>query len=210
MRAFFDLDDVILNTRDLLRDLERVFEEAGIPPEVFAGCYRKKGASVYSLAAHTSCMAEQSGVPTERLEKVARKLLARMHEYVFPDMLALLSEKGREIAILSFGGSEFQHAKVLHSGIGRHVAGVYVTEGAKDATLAKICAPEEAFIFVDDRSHHIETVKAAFPNAIAIFMQRPEGRYNDEVPRTADHRAAHGKDIARIMDDLRGDPSDPH
>lgn len=203
MRIFLDLDDVVFNTRGLIRDLRCVYIDTGIPEDIFKACYRAPGVSLYSLDAHAACMAERTGASKERLLHIGRTLLVCAEKYVFPDMHAFFVEHGKDTTILSFGGSDFQKAKIAGSGIRKYVHEVLVTEGAKDDVLEGICRRDERFILIDDRAHHIDAVKRAFPRAIAIFVARPEGRYADETPRSADHTAKSGEDIKKIVGSLQ-------
>lgn len=200
MRTFFDLDDVIFDTRRFIEDLREGFRAAGIPADVFNECYRARKASLYSLEDHVVCMADRSANDTSSLSSVADGLFLKAPDYVFPDMRRVLEDHGERIEILSFGGKAFQERKIRASEIGKYVRDVHITEGPKTEILVQLCRAHEPLLFIDDRIHHLDAIKTRFPNAVTVLMQRPEGRYADEASTAADLRAAHGTDIAAILE----------
>lgn len=196
---FLDLDDVVFDTKRFLADLRERFTATHVPADIFDACYHSRENGIYAVETHIDCMARRTQCSRATLENIMETYIKEAPLYVFPDMQGLMKEYGEHITILSFGSKDFQKRKIAASGVGKYVSRVIVTEEPKEMTLQGLYPLPRHFFFVEDRAAHIDAVKKAFPEAIAIFMHRKEGRYDDLPPASADHIVKNGEELAALI-----------
>lgn len=205
MHIFLDFDDVVFNTKQFIADLKKKLCDIYVfDPEVFQQCYYDKKTDkattrVYSLDAHLHRITEQTQIPFANLKETAVLHICTAHQYVFSDMAQSLRQYGKYTTLLSYGDSTFQKDKINNSHITRYIQSTIITTELKSKVIKNEHIKNNHFYFIDDRIHHIEAIKKAFPYATTIFVQREEGRYATPKTDFVDHVANNGNEIFSLL-----------
>ncbi|MDP3957080.1 MAG: HAD family hydrolase [bacterium] len=212
MKIFLDFDDLLFDTRAFFDGLQDIFEEFGIPGELFRKSYQEMKAEFppegwcYSPEMHIERLRQHSPFDVEGVRKKLEVFMADTEKFLFPDVkefLAALKKSGQSIFILSFGDVHFQTAKISGTGILPYIERSIIADKDKAESLrGEIGDSGENSWFFDDRIHFIEGIKRVFPKIRTVCVQRKEGRYHDEPNEFCDYVVKDLKEAEEILRNL--------
>lgn len=197
MKIFLDFDDTLFNTRAFIEDMKGVFEECGIPKNLFNRSYQEvkigfgETERTYDFDVHLRKLKESVSFDEIYLREKIQAFVADSARYLFPDVvkfISFLKDRGCSLFILSFGTSEFQREKIVGSGLGAFVEKIIITSDEKEKALQKeVFSDDKEVWFFDDRMKYVESVKRVFPGIKTVLVKRKEGRYQDEPTSLCDY-----------------------
>jgi FMN phosphatase YigB (HAD superfamily) len=170
---FVDLDNTLIDSIRRSEDEIKILLKYGIPKDT---CYKiqtetfvKHGRYSYELLYQ-----ELLAIKTDLSRKIIKdldKLLKR--NYLFYDSYKFFLEYEREeLAVLTFGDSEFQMRKIKSSNVDLFIDKIYVTQHKDDFIFSyTVKHPDESVFFIDDSPHEIEAVKKACSKATCIQLR---------------------------------------
>jgi FMN phosphatase YigB (HAD superfamily) len=205
MKIYLDFDDTILDTGAFIRELKRVFETAGFSPAEFDEQWKKMKATTgdfdyevfFDQFAHSG-----KEFDVGKARETADAVYGNMDAFVHEDFFDFAKEFRRDqLAMLSFGTTAGQRAKIENSKIVPYFSEVIVTSRGKEEDFRDIVKEQagKRLFFVDDRAHHIDRVKEATPQVVVMKIERPSGRYVEEKAAAADHIVRDLRDVAEII-----------
>jgi len=199
MKIFLDFDDTLFNTRAFIEDMKGVFEECGIPKDLFDRSYQEikvsfgKTERTYDFDVHLRKLKESASFDEMCLREKVRTFVADSARYLFSDVadfVSLLRKNQCSLFILSFGTSEFQKEKIVGSGLGVSVEKIIITTDMDNKEMAlkkEVSSDDKEVWFFDDRMKYVESVKRVFPGIRTVLVKRKEGRYQDEPTSLCDY-----------------------
>jgi phosphoglycolate phosphatase-like HAD superfamily hydrolase len=169
-----DLDDTLIDTTALRRDIFTLFEELGYDQEHIQAMYEKARASSehYHPEIHARLLNSEEDEEAAAAFIVGwQRFLRRFERYVFPNTIPYLTSLDKQKyspRICSWGNASFQALKVEQCGLQDFIEATYFPDKTKAAYLLEnnILKPEDAFIFVDDSQEFRDDIQSNFPNAL--------------------------------------------
>lgn len=212
MKIFIDFDDVLLNTKEFIKNFRKIFRKNGITELVFRKYYydypirRKRGSlKKYDSMEHVKRIRQELGMDTRKLEKDLKKFIKTTKKYVFSDVEQfLLNFKKKDIYLVSYAKTKFQEDKIKSSGLARHFKRIIISDKMKFSALKSIIKKDkinkkEKLYFIDDRMKQINDAKKNIPALKTFFMRRKEGRYGDKRSSYCDFEIKNLKEAAKII-----------
>lgn len=182
--VIIDLDDTLLNTAALKRDLAG---SLGLSIEQWQQTYNQYTADNGVFDADGFL----SGVDSNR--KVAfSAIIRKMQTYLYPDSLPFIQsaqDANWDVVILTHGSKAWQQSKLDNIKFPEGVT-TQVTQGNKVDVLDRLV--DDQTVLIDDRAEVIEETKQRYPEFEAIWMKRRAGAHRDVQPKEYD----------RIIEDL--------
>lgn len=192
MRIYLDFDDTILDTGAFVRELERIYRDAGFSEDEFVRIWRetKEKRGDFDLDAFTDAFAAAGDFDQDRVRKHVDTIFSNMDVFVHDDFFEFAKEFGPDrLAMLSFGTTPTQREKIENSKVVPYFSEIIVTSRGKEEDFRDIAEKHagKQLFFVDDRAHQVDRVKEAVPEVVAMRIARPSGRYPDDKSERADH-----------------------
>jgi FMN phosphatase YigB (HAD superfamily) len=195
MKIIIDFDDVLFNTAEFKKELVRVFVKNNVSGEEFNDSYNACAKSIgrglvrRDVYAQIVFLEEKLGIDGKKLKKDLDAFLSDTSNFVFSDAEEFFHWFKREDLILfSFGGSEFEKKKIMNSGLVSFFGRIILTGETKSVREIGLVKGEK-FIFIDDRTEHIENIKNEMPACATILLKRKEGRYDSPKTKYVDFEA---------------------
>lgn len=116
------------------------------------------------------------------------QVVDHLRKYLYPDTLPFLQSAhtaGYQQTIVTFGEQDWQTRKLQGLHLPDYVQTV-ATAGSKVAALAELV--NEDTLVVDDRATELEAIVAAYPQVVAYWITRPEGKYTEPIPQCPHHQ----------------------
>jgi len=202
-----DLDDTLLNSRDLWEDVFiRVFEPLGYEPGDFWFTRRKLPDHYYSLREHIQLLLSEKGLPPSLAGRKEAEMLMQMErlgkKFLFSDVkdfLRKMKTRGHYIVLVTFGKKKLQGAKLKSTGILKYFHEAVLKEAPKWKIIQRLQKrfPGEIVVFLDDHPKQLEPVAKHCRNVLSIRIMRKEGRYNKRTSKIIFPKA---KDLREVMD----------
>jgi len=209
MKIIIDFDDVLFNTARFKEELARVFAKNNVPEKEFKhsydACAKNIGNGLVrrNVYAQIVFLEEKLGIGGEKLRKGLDDFLSDTSRFVFPDAGEFFSWfKKEDLILFSFGGSDFEKKKIMNSGLAPFFGRIILTGETK--SIGEIgLAIGEKFIFIDDRTEHIENIKNEMPACATILLKRKEGRYDSPKTKYVDFEAGNLTEADRIIKKIK-------
>ncbi len=115
-------------------------------------------------------------------------VVEQLRKYLYPDTLPFLQSAhaaGHTITIVTFGDQDWQAKKLAGLQLPAYVQTI-ATSGTKVSALAELVNDDT--LVVDDRAIELEAIVAAYPQVVAYWMTRPEGKYTEPIPQCPHHQ----------------------
>lgn len=177
-KVFVDLDDTLLNTAQIKRDMFSKIAQMGVPlaevednyrqaREQFGGDYLKPFAESF----------QEFGIDAGILYSGLRQMVMENSEsYLIEDRLLWLDQFQNdkyELYLLTYGNPDIQEVKVQ----GLHLenlfeGGVVYVKGSKIDEIKKLISSEEKFILIDDKREILDEVINEFPEQAKVFQAK--------------------------------------
>ena len=144
----------------------------------------KEQQGTFSYERFLSTLACKTGAPLLSLRRLYDAFLQDLTAYVFPDVLPFIRrrrEQGYTLFLLSFGEEAFQRKKVEGAGLSSFFTEILVTSEEKGRFIEERVSPRDCVWFLDDRLQFLLEAKKRVPWIHPLLVQRPEGRYDEEV-----------------------------
>jgi FMN phosphatase YigB (HAD superfamily) len=213
MKIFIDFDDVIFNTRKFTKSYKRIFKMHGINEETYEKYYYDYPANVgkdfkkYHPGMHIRAIGKNLPIDAIKLENDIINYIKSTKKYVFRDVSKFIKQFNKKnLYLISFPDIKFQEAKIKNSGIKKYFKQSVLTSGLKSNAICKLIKKEkinkENIYFIDDRTKHIEDVKKILPKAIAILLNRKEGRHEYRGRGAADYEAKNLREVLKIINSI--------
>ena len=178
----WDFDGVLFDTKRLVRDHERIFNENRVNPAELrhAAALLKKNGAPFSLARLMRILRHNKVLFSEKSIRRALHRNLLKYQYVSTETektLHYLRRFGFANFILSFGSAPFQYKKIK-SGCGKkfleHFTKVLVTKKPKSIFLKRILRKYSALpiFFIDDKEEHIALVRKHIPQILAVHFKK--------------------------------------
>ena len=182
MNIFLDFDDTLFDVKKFKRELFWIFHTMGFSLDSVEVSYRESiklnylSGIVYSPKWHFRILCEKHHVRVNMsmYKKIEDFLDNDFSHYVFDDAVGFLQYFHKEHRyILSFGDDDFQRQKIRQSGIERLFSHIYITQGEKYETIARVCEDKrEQIYFLDDSEKMISSVKNRLPWVTTLLVSR--------------------------------------
>lgn len=198
MKIFFDLDDTLFDTRAFACGAQQLFAEYGISEELFWRSYREMRSEFpdqgwsYSFDKHRERLFRYFAPESDNDLRVRLEVyMSTARDFLFPevfDALSFFKKRNCSMFILTFGDTDFQRSKVIHSGLGPFMEDIIVTDKDKGMALHERGIGSDGVVyFFDDKVVHIESVKRVFPHICSVLVRRESKRNSDDPNRWCDH-----------------------
>lgn len=206
MKIYLDFDDTILDTDGFIRELVRIFQSAGFSQQDFYDNYEltKQRVGDFDLDTIFDIFASQRDFDVRSARRSADRIFDNVDVFVHDDFFDLVKEFPKEqLAMLSFGTTPFQRAKIENSKIVPYFGEIIVTDRSKEENFKDIAREHatEQLYFVEDKADQIDRVKLATPEVVTMKIERPHGRYVGSSSARADHVV---KDFYDVMNIIKG------
>ncbi|MCX6809825.1 MAG: hypothetical protein NTZ65_03715 [Candidatus Berkelbacteria bacterium] len=188
IKVFVDLDDTLLDTAAMKRDIFQKVVDMGVSEDVVRAKYedaRKEHGGDY-LKPFAESFAIY-GVDSEHLYLDLQQIATESGEYLLENRLLWLDQfqdSKHELILLTYGNPDVQERKVQGSHLENIFEGkvVYV-KGDKVAEIRNMIEPGEKFIFVDDKREIIDSIIKEYPEQVEVWQagekeKDPEAYYS--------------------------------
>jgi FMN phosphatase YigB (HAD superfamily) len=208
VKIFIDFDDVIFNTKRFRADFQNIFSQFGVTEDVFTDNYynyppNKKSfpARTYILEKHLEKINQVVSLAQPIIKRSIEVFLRDTRKYVFSDAESFLKNfYPSELFLISHGQQDFQRKKIKNAQLEKYFSAIKISSGQKSQDICPwVKKGKERKFFLDDRVHYLEEVKKCLPEIITILIQRPEGRYRDQINRYCDFTAQNLKEALKII-----------
>jgi len=207
MKIFIDFDDTLFNTKDFSSEYKKVFSTCGVCKDIFQELYydypqKEEGKLLkYDSQKHIERIGEECQMDVGELKSRVDELIKNTRKYIFSDSRNFLDNfRKNDLVLVSYGKTQFQKNKIMHSGIAKYFGKIILTDDMKSKVIKKFLKPQEAFYFMDDRVEQVEDVKIKLPLGITFFVKRPEGRFDDERNQYCDFEI---KNLSEALDIIK-------
>jgi FMN phosphatase YigB (HAD superfamily) len=209
MKIIIDFDDVLFNTAEFKKELVRVFEKNSVSAEEFNRSYNAcaenigKGLVRRNVYAQIGFLQKKLGIDGEKLKNDLDGFLRDTSRFVFSDAGEFFDWfKKDDLILFSFGGSEFEKRKIINSGLAPFFGKIIFTGETKSVREIGLAAGEK-FVFIDDRTEHIENIKNEMPACATILLKRKEGRYDSPKTKYVDFEAENLMEADRAIKKIK-------
>lgn len=211
MKVFFDLDDVLFDTRSFVGAISDIFERRGVSRDAYARTYglaRVVGndvVKVYSFREHVAILQgrfPELTLDAEFLFGQYEALFFDTSRYVFPDVAEVLSDLkkcGASLYVVSFGIPKVQRAKIDGSGLVSFLDDFFVGTEPKSRMIANVVGDGDDAWFIDDQPKFIDDVKTVYPFIRTVQMRRKNGRFVNDIHSKSDFVAEDMADVKRLL-----------
>ncbi len=155
MKFIFDFDDVLFyNTDGLKKRIYFCLDKIGIPYNESEAYYKKIRGGEFLLKDFIFELLTKKGIKTVKTEDVYEDIMSKAPEFVNKDLTVLIKNLGKENCYLvTYGGYEFNKAKVEKSGLAPLFREIEIVQGSKKESVEKICEKykDEQVFFTDDK-----------------------------------------------------------
>lgn len=204
MKIYLDFDDTILNTGAFVKELIRIFGEAGFTADDFYRNYERTKNKVgdFDLDTIFQFFAESGDFDVRKIRRKVDTIFANVDVFVYNDFFDFAKEFGKEkLGIVSFGTTASQREKIENSKIIPYFSEVIVTPKSKEEDFIDIVKThsDKQIFFVEDKADQVDKVKRATPQVIAMKIERPDGRYIDSKSELADFVVRDFYEVEKII-----------
>ncbi len=164
-----DLDDTLINTRQLKKLRFKALEKCGYKKDHIDSTYENIDGG-YSTKKHTTALALlQPEIICDH--KVLDEQLTS--DLVFGDVANFLSGlKNHRLILLSHGDPDFQMTKLSKLGLVDFFDIIWLTPNNKEIFLKAHFSPDQEFIFINDKQSENDAIQKDFPNAVCYLIDR--------------------------------------
>lgn len=176
---FVDLDDTLINTRRVEKDLDGLAVKHGVDPKAWASSYLVVRAEGYTPGRHIMLL-RQRGLISETQAQALRLAIKAwfkcMAKYLYWDTVQFVkTATDRRIALfcLSYGGPTWQADKLAGTGFGSQFTPI-VNERplVKADAILKHTDNYEQIGFIDNFAPELDVVAERMPEVKTFWMQR--------------------------------------
>ncbi|MEK9156124.1 MAG: hypothetical protein AAB360_02355 [Patescibacteria group bacterium] len=175
-KIFIDFDGTIFDTTKFRIGLFDICRQAGFSQEEIDAAYKESNLDYkFSPKKHLGSLGRFHEYDRPAAERRLAKLYQQTPGMVFSDALVFLERLDRNrhsTTLFSLGDVEFQSRKAESCGIGKYFDEVYYTEKQKWEVMEDLVAPDEKFIFVDDRGDTVYEISKRFRHSFALEINR--------------------------------------
>jgi FMN phosphatase YigB (HAD superfamily) len=128
----------------------------------------------------------QGVTPTQR--EAFFQVVDNLRKYLYLDTLPFLQSAhaaGHQLTIVTFGDEAWQTRKLQGLHLPDYVH-TLATADTKVTALAELVNDDT--LVVDDRATELEAIVAAYPQVVAYWITRPEGKYTEPIPQCPHHQ----------------------
>ncbi|GEM_PF-912704 len=167
----FDLDYTLLDTKRFKEDLSSVF---GMSVEEFSESYfenfKSKGLN-YNLNKHLAILEKDGFIASkeqaEEIKKRFKEFMKNIDEYLFPEaekIIKSLKERGNELALATFGDTEWQRLKINSLKLKKYFDKVIYEDKSKkeNKELKALGNLGEKIIIINDNARELNELKEVF------------------------------------------------
>lgn len=194
MKIVLDFDHTLFDTEKFKQALQDRMAMFGVTVDQFNYNYRivKEQAGYYNYREHLRLLSQAEELDENDLLLSFTEIINTASEYLFSDTLNFLDKlkaiTGSELYLLTFGQDEFQQAKVEASGLKKYFKEIVDTVESKLLYFDQKAELHDA-IFIDNRGKTIDQIKSKYPKVTAIWINRVNTPYDDEICQLADFHA---------------------
>ena len=206
MKIFLDFDDSLFDTKRFVSKLVEIFLKNGVSKNDFFATYRDypqktvRGLQKYDPCRQIKYLESSIGVCGEKIKSDLENFVSDTSRYVFRDVDSFFSNFRRNnLYIVSFGHTGFQEKKIKNSGLRKRIRNIAVTDRSKAEIIKRFANGKEKFVFIDDRTDQIRSVKKYFPNSATFLLKRKEGRYNSKKTKAVDFEVKNLTEAKKII-----------